>query len=447
PRFYGQNYNTMLEALLSVPLLKCGVALYHALPLITSMLALLPYFIIALLTYFRKSKTTGILLLTIPLLLPVEYEMTTCLSRGFVTGIAIASVCCLPLFTRQSPVVLFFAGMAAIVGYSVNANSVLVSVPCLLLLFLQNTNNKKFYLFSGLGFITGLVLHLCVAWFYTKHSDYVLHTFTNQFSIEYLIKGISNLDLFFNNVTPVFSKQGWMVLLFFTIISCVLFIQKKKKEGVSVLLMLVLTIVPLSASKVHEGFASVFFSNERMYLAVPVMLALSISFITVKRQMILYSWVAITACFFVFKLIKTPDTINRNLKNHHFVTVIKNSELIDECKKISAISLQNKVDLIIVNGHKYYDLYTYGCAACIDKFPETIRPVYERRTWQLTKVENIIYKNILLIDSGRNFSEEYPDIAECADLEGFYLLKENTMPTIELLKALKIDVRSYKTTP
>ncbi|MGE0637990.1 MAG: hypothetical protein AB7P01_16220, partial [Bacteroidia bacterium] len=126
---------------------------------------------------------------------------------------------------------------------------------------------------------------------------------------------------------------------------------------------------------------------------------------------------------------------------------IKNSELIDECKKISAISLQNKVDLIIVNGHKYYDLYTYGCAACIDKFPETIRPVYERRTWQLTKVENIIYKNILLIDSGRNFSEEYPDIAECADLEGFYLLKENTMPTIELLKALKIDVRSYKTTP
>lgn len=444
PRFYGQDYNTMLEALLSVPLLKCGVSLHLALPLITSMLALLPYFVISLLTYFKQSKVTGILLLTIPLLLPVEYEMITCLSRGFVTGIAIASMCCVPLFIRTTSAFLFFTGFAVIVAYSVNANSVLLSLPCLFLVFLQNTRNKKFYIFSGFGFVSGLVVHLIVARFYTNHPEYVLHTFNNNFSLENLIKGLSNLDLFFNQVTPVFSKQGWIILLFFALLAAVLFIHKKKEHAITLVLMLVLTILPLSASKVHEGIASVFFSNERMYLAVPVLLALSISFITIKRPLIVYGWLVFTAGFFVFKLIKTPDTLNRNLKTHHFVTVIKNSDLIQECKTISAVSAQNNIELIIVNGHKYYDIYTYGCAACMENFPETIRPVYERRIWQLIKAEKTIYRNILLIDSGRNFSEEYPFITASKDLEGFYLLKENIIPTIELLKTLKIEVRNYQ---
>ena len=36
PRFYGQNYNSMLESLLAVPLYKLGVPAYIALPIITT---------------------------------------------------------------------------------------------------------------------------------------------------------------------------------------------------------------------------------------------------------------------------------------------------------------------------------------------------------------------------------------------------------------------------
>src|SRR5687767_13455783 len=47
PRFYGQAYNSMLEALFAVPFYKMGVPAHIILPIITSLLALLPYFIIA----------------------------------------------------------------------------------------------------------------------------------------------------------------------------------------------------------------------------------------------------------------------------------------------------------------------------------------------------------------------------------------------------------------
>lgn len=42
PRFYGQDYNTALEALLSVPLVRCGVPVYFAVPIITAVLFLVP---------------------------------------------------------------------------------------------------------------------------------------------------------------------------------------------------------------------------------------------------------------------------------------------------------------------------------------------------------------------------------------------------------------------
>ena len=42
PRFYGQNYNTFLEALVAVPFYKAGLPVYKAVPLATHFLFLFP---------------------------------------------------------------------------------------------------------------------------------------------------------------------------------------------------------------------------------------------------------------------------------------------------------------------------------------------------------------------------------------------------------------------
>ena len=93
PRFYGQNYNTFLEAFLAVPLFERGIRPNVALPLITSFLALLPFVILSLFTLLKKSNLImSLLILAMPLMLPVSYGMLTSMPRGFVTGIAIAGL-------------------------------------------------------------------------------------------------------------------------------------------------------------------------------------------------------------------------------------------------------------------------------------------------------------------------------------------------------------------
>lgn len=136
PRFYGQAYNSMLESLLAVPLFKLGLPLHIALPTITTLLTLFPFFVISILTYLKRSKVTGILILTIPLLLPIEYDFMTSISRGFVTGLAITSIALFSIFWSKSNISFIILGLLTIIGYSTSANSILLSLPCLFFLFL-----------------------------------------------------------------------------------------------------------------------------------------------------------------------------------------------------------------------------------------------------------------------------------------------------------------------
>ena len=98
---------------------------------------------------------------------------------------------------------------------------------------------------------------------------------------------------------------------------------------------------------------------------------------------------------------------------------------------------------MIINSHEYYDIYNYGCPACIEEFPKTLRPVYERRTWRLIEEVNIVNNNILIIEVNRKMNEEFDFVLPIENKEGFYLIKNNSLSTKELLDTLKIKIRKY----
>ena len=79
PRFYGQAYNSSLEAFCAVPLYKLGVSPHIALPFITSVFTLLPFIGISIYSYLKKNKFIALVILSIPLLMPIEYDMITTL--------------------------------------------------------------------------------------------------------------------------------------------------------------------------------------------------------------------------------------------------------------------------------------------------------------------------------------------------------------------------------
>ena len=136
-------------------------------------------------------------------------------------------------------------------------------------------------------------------------------------------------------------------------------------------------------------------------------------------------------------------TIAKILKQNNVVAVAETEFLINECNKISSLAKKYDVDLIIINNHWMYDFINYGCPACTERFPNTLRPDYERRTWRLIEERKIIHKNVFIIDFSRKLNLEFDFITAIASMQGFYVLKDNKITTIKLLKKLNIKLRKF----
>lgn len=444
PRFYGQEYNTMLEALFSVPLVKLGVPIHKALPIITTLFTLFPVFLLATITYLRSSKITGVIILCVFLMLPLEYSLITSLSRGFVVGIAVASLSFLFLYKNHSNTSFLFVFFISVIAYSISANSVIISLPICLLFILKNYKNTYFYFFSGIGFVLGILIHLFIATFYVDNECCHLHSYQMKFSFEFLKNGLLDLDKFFNNITPIFWSNGWIILPVFFLLAYLLYKQKKYLVSLVSITLPIILLGTLFFSKVHDGTTSIFFSYSRMYLAVPIVLLLLISFIKIKQKSWMYFSI-IGALFSSSLNIFTPiQIIEKNLKKEIPVMAEENKKVFQECAELNTYSKQNNVELIIIVNHWYNDIYNYACPSCLEDFPKTLRPKYERRIWRLLEDEFKVYSTILIVDLENNLSEQSESISVLNEKQGFYLLENNTLITINLLEKLNIKVRKFK---
>ena len=447
PRFFGQAYNTMLEAILAIPLYEFGVPPYKALPIITSILALIPYIIISLFAFLKKSPIISCLILSIPLLLPIEYSLITSMPRGFVTGIFISTFGVIGLFYPKSKTSFLFSSLIAVIGYSVNSNAILISIPCLIYMYIENRKNKYFYILSSIGLVLGISMHLAINYFYVLNPYYNLHKIEMSYSFENLILSFTNLDKHFNDIMPIFWKSGFLVLLLFVIISVFLYRAKKYRESNIVILTIFVIISTLGLSKIHDGSNSIFFSYSRMYLSIPILLGISLSFFSqINSKKYFYLFFLIPFSCFLFNLNNIDKAIEFNIdeKKKHVVGIIEIPKLYEECNNLKVICNEYKIQLVIISNHWYYDFFNYGCPSCDESFPNTLLPSYERRTWRLIEDEKTIYKNILIIDLTKDFTKQFNIVKQIKTSMGYFIINNNRMPTIDLLDTLGIKYRKYK---
>lgn len=445
PLFYGQSYNSMLEALAAVPLLYLGIPVHKALPLITTVLALLPYFLLSVLTYLKKSRIAGILILTFPFLLPVTYDCLTTISRGFVTGIALVSLNAIPVFLKPgSRWTFLLTGSFMVVGYLVTGNSLLLSAIFLGYLFLSNYKNKQFYWFTALGLAVGGILISLVLSFYWTHPHYAIHDYRIEMSVDYFLKAFQHLDKFYQHIIPVFWNHGWFIL-FFPLSFAIGFQRLGKRTPFILALGTFLALIgPLSVSKIHDGTGSVFFSYSRMFLSVPVILVFLLSFLNFNRGYVGYILVFIPFIFLGVKAVNAPEAISENLNKDTRISTWEVENLNGHCHKIDRIADRNNVELVILHSHWKKNLFNYGCPSLIRDFPKTLAPSFERRTWRLKGDKNTVYENILIVSVKKDYAKHYDFVQTLKNPFGFYLVKNNKTSTIELIRKMDMEVRDFK---
>lgn len=445
PLFYGQAYNSMVEALAAVPLLYLGIPVYKALPTITTLLALLPYFLLSVLTYLKKSRIAGILILAFPFLLPVTYDCLTTVSRGFVTGIALVSLTAILVILKpSSPRTFFLTGTLTVLGYLVTGNSLLLSVILLGYLLLINYKTRHFYWFTSLGLAFGGLLVSLILSFYWTYPNYAIHGYRLEISWDYFLGAFHHLDKFYQHIIPLFWDHGWFILFFPLALAIGFYRLKKTKPLLLALGALVLLIGPLSVSKIHDGTGSVFFSYSRMFLSVPVILVFLVSFLDFKRRYWGYILVIIAFFFLGYKALNAPKAIDENLKKNSVISICKVEKLKDPCRSMDTIADRLDVGLVIFHSHWKKNLFNYGCPSLFQGFSKTLEPSFERRTWRLKAAEDRVYENILIVSVKRDYAEDYDFVESLDNHFGFYLVKNNKIPTIELIRKMDMKVRDFK---
>lgn len=451
PGFYGQNYNSMLEALIAAPFYKAGIGIMYILPVVTSFLTLFPYFILSIIVYIKKQKWQAYLILAIPFLLPPQYDFITSLPRGFVTGIFFATLGSLAVFYQDKKSSFFFFAFCAITGYQLCPNSFLLTTVTGMILLCSNYKNKTFYIYSLLGFALGLIYPVYTITFYKLHPNYVLHPdWGFVFSKDNFLTGIRSLDLHLAYVTPLYWYQSAFLLFLFALLLGIFFMQKDSIAFLALSGCLILTIGSLSLSKAYDGDETIFLSYSRLFLALPLVFGLISTRIKVNSNRIATIIVIATGLFFFsFKTVRLEENIkyaNRAGQKGGGVGVFTTQLMKEQCANINKICKTHQVELVVSLSH-WFGYGSTACMTCEEGFPETINR-HDRRTWRLLEERDMVRKTILFIDDANAITRvmEGPSKSEFQFTkidDTNFILENNSIPTMELLKRLQIEIRSF----
>jgi hypothetical protein len=449
PAYYGQNYNSMLEALLAAPFFRCASPAY-ILPIVTSVLALLPYLIIAIVCYRKQLKVQALFILAMPLILPPQYDFITAMPRGFVTGIFFAVLASIFLYHQEKKWSFFFFAFLSVTGFALNPNGILLTIPCGLFLLHENYKNKSFYIQSVFGGLLGAIYPFYMSYFYKHHPNYLVHELWGlRFSFANMRVGFSDLNSHFGAITPLYWYHSIILILLLIVIPIIFRIQKQGIWAIISLVTILFTIMTLGINKVYDGDGSVFLPVSRMYLAIPFVIILWVSFMKIKKwKLPVILILGIACCSFIHRTVTIDDAVDEALipSGYPLLTTYKVSTLTESCNRIYQLDKKFDVDLILVASHWQDKYISYGCTTCNTDMPLTLTPSNDRRTWRLLQEKDKVYKTILLIDETQKIKQEalapgQKPIELLSLGNNMFLLQNNSLTTLQLINRLKIELR------
>ncbi len=413
PYLYGQNYNPMLEALLAAPFVRLGLPPWIVLPVVTSVLALLPFWSFAWWCLRKGRVPAAWAFALLPLLLPVEWGMMTSMSRGFVHGIALLAF--IPWLGQLKNALLRHAttGLALAAALLCNPNTLPLVAGIAAWLIAQYARSIRFWVINALVGALALGLH----WSAQAHFDAVplMHPLTAQDlrpSADLLWTGLTHLDEHFLHVNP-FGGMALLVLLGLVLDAFTNWRSGHRAEAAALVTSLLVLVGALSVVKVHEGCASVFFPKSRMFLSLPLIIGVAALF-TLDRFKQWKGWVpaAIAVVGLVLLGMKVNDTeivVARELASQSCAYVREEpiSEIRTRCQRIKDEAIKTEATLVVPirwpgirmdhAAHFQAHFTCYACEQLVPDFPPTYGAGFDRRNWRAGTYERVPGERVLFV--------------------------------------------------
>lgn len=443
PRFYGQNYNTFMEAFIAVPLLWFKVPVYYAVPIATHFIFLFPFVFSATYLFIKNKKTQALLLLAMLLALPVAYDISTSISRGFVTGLFFTSFFVLSILSPKRLRFILLNTLMAILGYYINPNSVLVTAPFLLYLFLHNYKNKNYYLINIFCLIIFWLLHLLFNQFYLNHPDYVLLGLSFEFSKESFIDNLSHLDERLGHVSFFVENKCWTLLVVLLTLA-VLIYRQNKKAALSFLFFVLTTLILFSVDRSLIGSTWPFYSYNRMYLGIPLAIALFLPLLTIKPNKIVLTLLLLSLVHSIYKFRSQEKIIAYETQEEQsrYLQVLSLPSALDAITFYKTSCEKNSAEHFLVSTSFFlHDVVSYGIPALYETPFDTQEANTDRRFWIREKNKNLVFKNFVFLSGITNYHLSFKDderfTIKQLDAYGLYLITENKLDNTSFIDLVK----------
>ncbi|MEX2596187.1 MAG: hypothetical protein WEC59_04590, partial [Salibacteraceae bacterium] len=281
PRFFGQNYGSMLESIIAVPL--SFLSYESALSISTCLLWLLPFAL--MLRMFGSSLKTAMVILLWLLIMPVEYAFLGTMPRDFVSGIAVTSLAFI-IFKKEKNWALFLIGFICLTGWSFNANAALLGgVITIFKIASKKDNWLKTSMLIGAGYGVGFIAHLTLQFYLSLHPEWIVHeAWPTSFDLNLISVALSKLDVMWAALTPFIYKKAWIYVVLFAGIITWSIIKNNKPVLWAALTLIFLLVASFAMPKVHDGYLSIFSPYERMFLALPVVVLFLILHLNLHKK-------------------------------------------------------------------------------------------------------------------------------------------------------------------
>lgn len=405
PYFYGQNYNFMLEALMAVPLLWCGVPHHVALPVATSLLALFPFFFFALILYRNGRLMEAAFALLVPIALPVEHGMLTTVTRGFISGLFFCGFLIIPVLKPKAVGSFVVLALSCALGFLFNPNTAIIAVPVVVYVLLNNLKDLRLYMLLGMGAAGALFVQHLAREFYDDHPAYNVHSMWElRYTKDALVDGFSHLDRYFDHLMPVVWPVGWLVIVSVVLIGGMVW-RSDRNAAISLFVGTTFALAVMGLNKVNDDAGILLHSSVRMYLALPLVCV--VAFCWWVKGIDPPNWrpwaLALAMVMLVVKIDVGGPVAQASIEpSEHAPVAIKHVKGMEwECAQMGDTLAKYDVDLLVLvpfwaKGAPEMEFLAYGCPLVDKRFERTMMNVYERRTWVFEAEQRKVHPHILL---------------------------------------------------
>ncbi len=452
PYLYGQNYNPPLESLLAVPLLWSNVPIHVAMPIITSLLAIAPFVSFSYWHMRKREWAAAAAFLFVPLLLPVQWDIITTMTRGFVTGIAVFATLpwALHIDSRhwRTAIVGFILGLSVYL----NPNAAIFGLPFAIWFLLRSNSRLKDFLHMAAGGIPTLAMQYYSLHFYAVRPGRIVHRIDDwrmEFHpINLIPEGLNQLGLHFEWLMPLVWGHGSWVLGALALAAHFAARQGNRPAAWAVLSVAPLILLSLAFPKVYDGFSHVLYPYSRMYLAAPLLLAWALASIRWPKPQVCIPILA--ACCLLAAGVKTTRmqvSVAQAMQPMEGVPVgswpyQQFKSLVDQVNKVAHWESADLVVFLDGQDGMLHLAMGYGASIVQPNFPPTLFVGFDRRWWRRQAEKQAKHGAILFVGGDEALwnaaHQELPSVVDLSQEHiTLHLIRPEGMTTAQVMDRLK----------